>query len=108
MRRLLGSSSTTPTTGFLGPPESGNVIVLNDSNEEEEAARMTALTPKPHHLPLETPRLQLSSPLTTMRHPMGCKMVVVAVAPLIGCKVIVVSVEMRPTHLRLLHQKGCL
>jgi hypothetical protein len=37
MRRSPRSSLVTPTTGFLGLPESGNVIVLNDSKEEEEA-----------------------------------------------------------------------
>jgi hypothetical protein len=41
-----------------------------------------------------------------MMHPMGCKMVIVTVAPPIKCKVIVVTVETRPVHLRLPYQEG--
>jgi hypothetical protein len=43
-----------------------------------------------------------------MMHPTGCKMIVMAVAPLIGCKVTIVTVETRPVHLMLPHQKECL
>jgi hypothetical protein len=67
---------------------------------------MTA--PMSCHLLLETPRLQLPPPLPRMTHPMGCKMIVMAVAPPIRCKVVVVMMEMRPVRLRLPHQKGCL
>jgi hypothetical protein len=101
VRKLFGDLNR----GLLGLPDDDNMIILNDSDEEEEVReddRADAeATPSS-----ETPWPQLPPP--PMMHPTGCKMIVMMVRPPIGCKMIVVTMETRPIHLRLpTHPMGC-
>jgi hypothetical protein len=86
---------------LLGSPGDDNIIVLSDSDEEEEVVRRT---PKLLNLLLRTPRLQPSPLLTSMMPLRGCQMIVMTVASPIGHKVIAVMVGMRLVRLRLLCQ----
>jgi hypothetical protein len=67
--------------------------------------RMTVLTLLPHLLFLGSPQLHLPPPLSTVIHPMGCKMIVVTVVHPIWCKMIVVMVKMELALFSLLHQR---
>jgi hypothetical protein len=87
--------------GLLGPLEDGNMIILSDSDEEEEEVHEDYRTIFCGRLTAPT-----TSVAADYDAPDGCKMIVVAVAPLIWCKMIIVMVETRPVHLRLPHQKG--
>jgi hypothetical protein len=64
---------------LLGPPGDGQVIVICDSEEEEQDDNHTDVNVVPSSL--RVPHLHLPLPLTTMAHLIGCKMIVVAVSP---------------------------
>jgi hypothetical protein len=76
-RRLFGDLNN----GHLGLPSDGKVIILNDSDEEEEVREETATNTEAAPLLLSGPRLQLPPPPTLMKIPKGCKMIIVMVLP---------------------------
>jgi hypothetical protein len=87
--------------GLLRPPGDGNIIIINDSKEEElhmDDCTDTDATPSSLRVSPDPSPL----PLVSMMCPMGCKMIVVTAAHPVGCKMIIMMVRMRLGLLRLL------
>jgi hypothetical protein len=64
---------------LLRPPGDGSVIVLSDSDEEEEVRENDHADVEVMSSSAETPQLQSPLPPMTMTHPMRCQMIVIAV-----------------------------
>jgi hypothetical protein len=80
-KRLFGDLNC----GLLGLPGNGNVIILNDTTDAEDAPSSVVNSwPQPPLL------------LMPMMHLMGCKMIVMVAAPLIRSKMIVAMVGTCP------------
>jgi hypothetical protein len=91
---------------ILRPPSEGNIIILSDSNEEEEVHEEDTANAE-----IAPPSIEDSSapPVSTAHTddaPAGHKMIVKMVAPLIRHNVIAVTIVMRPSRLRLSCQGG--
>jgi hypothetical protein len=78
-RKLFGDLNRD----ILGSSGDGKIIVISDSDDEDE----TPSTPRLLHLLLPTPRTPPLLHLMSMKHPMGCQMIML----MVGTK---------PVHLR--------
>jgi hypothetical protein len=74
-RRLFGELNHS----LLGPPTDDNVIIVNDSDEEEEVCDEITANTKVSPPSIVNSPAQPSLPPTPMMHPMGCKMIIVMV-----------------------------
>jgi hypothetical protein len=79
-RKLFGDLNR----GLLGPLGDGNMIILSDSDEEEEEVHEDYHTILCGRLTAHTASVAADDDA-----PDGCKMIVVAVAPLIWCEMII-------------------
>jgi hypothetical protein len=86
-RKLFGDLNRD----ILGPPGDGKIIVLSDSNDEDEAHEDAAVNAETAPPSVVNSAVTPVSASDAMKHPMGCKM-------------IVVTVGTRPVHLRLPRQ----
>jgi hypothetical protein len=91
-KRLFGDLNC----GLLGMPGNGNVIILNDSDEEEELREEDTADAEDVPSSVVNSRPQPPLLLMPMMHLMGCKMIVMVAAPLIRSKMIVAMVGMCP------------
>jgi hypothetical protein len=84
----------------------GNIIILSDSNEEEEVREEDVVDAKVAPSSATSSRPHLPSSLTPMKIPRGCKTIIVMVLPLIGKEAMAATTETRLVHLRLPRQGG--
>jgi hypothetical protein len=84
----------------------GNIIILSDSNEEEEVREEDDVDAKAAPSSATSSQPHLPSSLTPMKIPRGCKTIIVMVLPLIGKEAMAATTETRLVHLRLPRQGG--
>jgi hypothetical protein len=107
MRSSSESFAATSTATSMGRPMT---IRLSSSatplKKKKKCARSMPPMPKLHLLLLQGPWPQPPPPPTLMKHPQGCKMIVMVIAPPIGKLMVAATVETKSAHLRLPHQGG--
>jgi hypothetical protein len=85
----------------LGPPDDGNIIILTDSDEEEDVRKEDVTNIEV--MPSSTARILASTASTadTDEAPRGYKMIIVVIAPPIRKLTVAATVEMKLIRLRL-------
>jgi hypothetical protein len=93
---------------LLGPPGDGNVIILSNSNEEEEAHEETTADAKATPSAAVVKPSTLAPGLTLMKTPRQCQIRVMMVWPRVRTQARAAVVETKPARLRLPHQEWLL
>jgi hypothetical protein len=89
-----------------GPPSDGNVIILSDSDHEEEVREEDAADVEAAPSSAAGVLASITPPPTLMRISRGCKMIIVMILHLIKRQAMVATVETRLICLRLPRQGG--
>jgi hypothetical protein len=90
----------------LGPPGDSKIIILSDSDEEEEEMR-EAKTVGIEAAPSSAARSPTSTaPPMPMMHPQGRNTIIVMITPPIGRLTVAAAAETKPVYLRLPRQDG--
>jgi hypothetical protein len=97
-------TSTATSSGHPVMTKSSSSTTL--MRKKRRYARRITSVPKLHLLLLQGSQPQPPPPLTPMKHPGGCKKIIVVIAPPIGKLMVAATTETKPVYLRLPHQGG--